>query len=103
MISQVFLILLVAVLSILLVAVIVLSVRISRLSSSRRPQKATVPERKPEPAAETGIPEEIVAAIAGAVYCLEPGARVKAVRRASPRDARLAWRFAGLLNSTRPF
>ncbi len=94
--------------AVLLVAVIVLAVRVGNLTQARRPAGAgeNAPEAAPSPAAEE-IPEEVVAAIAAAVYCLEPGAAVRSVRRSvrrpAPGDARAAWKTAGLLENTRPF
>lgn len=92
--------------AVLLVAVIVLAVRVGNLTQARRPAGENAPEAAPSPAAEE-IPEEVVAAIAAAVYCLEPGAAVRSVRRSvrrpAPGDARAAWRTAGLLENTRPF
>lgn len=54
------------------------------------------------PAVEEGIPGEVVAAIAAAVACVLPGARIASVRRAA-RPARSAWSMAGLLENTKPF
>lgn len=54
------------------------------------------------PEVQSGIPGEIVAAIAAAVYCMEPGAVVTSVRR-SPQNGVSAWKMAGLLENTRPF
>ena len=57
------------------------------------------------PAVEGGIPQEVVAAIAAAVYTTTCGTHVvKSVRRAaSPVSSRSVWAAAGLLESTRPF
>lgn len=52
--------------------------------------------------AQVGIPGEIVAAIAAAVACLEPGAVVTSVRR-MPQGGVSSWKLAGLLENTRPF
>lgn len=51
---------------------------------------------------EDGISPEVVAAIAAAVACIYPGARVASLRRA-PAKPQSAWRMAGLLENTRPF
>ena len=57
------------------------------------------------PAVEGGIPQEVIAAIAVAVYTTTGGTQVvKSVRRAaSPVSSRSVWAAAGLLESTRPF
>lgn len=56
----------------------------------------------PEETVQAGVPGEIVAAIAAAVACLDPGAVVTSVRRA-PQGGVSAWKLAGLLENTRPF
>lgn len=90
--------------AVLLVAVIALAIRMGSRSAAPRPAAEKPPrEAGPEPAVEAGIPEGVVAAIAAAVYCLEPGASVRSVRRAARRDLHSAWKTAGLLENTRPF
>lgn len=64
--------------------------------------RAPAAPKETAPAAQAGIPGEIVAAIAAAVACLEPGAVVTSVRRA-PQGGVSAWKLAGLLENTRPF
>jgi len=56
------------------------------------------------PAAQNGIPEEVVAAIAAAVYTLygTAGHTITSIKRAE-RPARSVWATAGLLENTRPF
>ena len=56
------------------------------------------------PAVEDGISEEVVAAIAAAVYCVEgaPLSAVKSIKR-SRSNARSAWGMAGLIENTKPF
>lgn len=56
----------------------------------------------PTPAVEAGVPEEVVAAISAAVYCMYPGAAVKFIRRSAERP-QSAWKMAGLLENTHPF
>ncbi len=53
---------------------------------------------------QNGIPEEVVAAIAAAVYTLygSAGHTITSIKR-SERPARSAWATAGLLENTRPF
>lgn len=53
---------------------------------------------------QNGIPEEVVAAIAAAVYTLygSTGHTITSIKR-SERPARSAWATAGLLENTRPF
>ena len=67
------------------------------------PQKAVV--TAPAPAVEDGIPGEVVAAIAAAVYCVEgvSFSAVKSIRRAKAGGSRSAWGMAGVLDNTRPF
>ena len=60
----------------------------------------------PAPAVEAGIPGEVVAAIAAAVYCLEgAGVTVRSVRRLPQPGAsrRGVWGDAGVAETTRPF
>ncbi|WP_294497377.1 sodium pump decarboxylase subunit gamma [uncultured Gemmiger sp.] len=68
--------------------------------------KAAAPAPAPAPAVEAGIPGEVVAAIAAAVYCLEGGSvTVKSIRRKQqPAGSRRgAWGQAGVVQNTRPF
>lgn len=69
--------------------------------SSEAPVSALRPSAA-EQSLQPGIPGEIVAAIAAAVCCMEPGTVVTSVRRA-PQNGVSAWKMAGLLESTRPF
>ena len=58
----------------------------------------------PEPQAEDGIPEEVVAVIAAAVMSLYAGAskpRIKSIKKAG--GSRSAWANAGVIDNTRPF
>lgn len=72
------------------------------------PAEAPAPAAAPAaPAVETvedGIPGEIVAAIAAAVYCAEGGSvsAIKSIRRSRPAS-RSAWGMAGVMENTRPF
>lgn len=74
--------------------------------AARKAAPAPAPAPKPAPAVEAGIPGEIVAAIAAAVYCMEGTAvTVKSVRRLQQPAAnrRGAWGQAGVVQNTRPF
>lgn len=64
---------------------------------------APVQEEPAFEASADAIPEEIVAVISAAVSCMYPQAKVSAVRRVSTVSKGLAWKAAGLLESTRPF
>lgn len=57
-----------------------------------------------EPLAQDGIPEEVVAAIAAAVYTLygSSAGKITSIRRAAQPN-RSEWKMAGLLEKTRPF
>lgn len=71
--------------------------------------KPAAPARKPAPApaapaVETGIPAEVVAAIAAAVACTEGSAVIRAVRRAPAAGSRRGnWGDAGVVANTTPF
>lgn len=74
--------------------------------------KADIPEAAgqaesnlPAETVEEGIPEEVVAAIAAAIYCTMPGSRIKSLRRARNQSntGHSAWNMAGRINNTRPF
>ena len=71
--------------------------------------KPAAPARKPAPApaapaVETGIPAEVVAAIAAAVACTEGGGVIRAVRRAPAAGSRRGnWGDAGVVANTTPF
>lgn len=71
---------------------------ISKKISGDSPKKAVAPS------VQDGIPEEVVAAIAAAVYTLygSTGHTITSIKRAE-RPARSAWATAGLLENTRPF
>lgn len=62
------------------------------------------PKKAVAPSVQDGIPEEVVAAIAAAVYTLygSTGHTITSIKRAE-RPARSAWATAGLLENTRPF
>ncbi len=67
---------------------------------------APAPAAPAAPAVEAGIPGEVVAAIAAAVYCLEGSAvTVRSVRRLpqSAASRRGAWGDAGVRQNTQPF
>lgn len=67
---------------------------------------APAPAAPAAPAVEAGIPGEVVAAIAAAVYCLEGSAvTVRSVRRLPQPAAsrRGAWGDAGVRQNTQPF
>lgn len=71
------------------------------------PKAAPAPRAAaPAPVVEAGIPGEVVAAIAAAVYCLEGGqVTLRSVRR-QPQAAgsrRGAWGQAGVVQNTQPF
>ena len=69
----------------------------------RKKKEKVVEVREEKPAAASGIPGEVIAAISAAVYCMfGEGARVMSVRR-QQRSGRSAWSMAGLLENTRPF
>ena len=66
--------------------------------------KAAPAVAAPAPQVQSGISEEVVAAIAAAVACMAPDGKryaVRSVRRAG--GDRSAWAAAGLAESTRPF
>lgn len=68
--------------------------------------RAPRPAPAPAPAVEAGIPGEVVAAIAAAVYCLEGGGvTVRSVRRMPQPGAsrRGVWGDAGVAQNTQPF
>ena len=69
----------------------------------RKKKEEVIEVREEKPAAASGIPGEVIAAISAAVYCMfGEGARVMSVRR-QQRSGRSAWSMAGLLENTRPF
>lgn len=74
------------------------------VEKAQEPAPAPVPAAPAAPAVEDGIPGEIVAAIAAAVYCTE-GASVSAIKsiRRSRSAFRSAWGMAGVMENTRPF
>lgn len=78
-------------------------------SASAAPKAAApapAPAAPAAPAVEAGIPGEVVAAIAAAVYCLEGSAvTVRSVRRLPQPAAsrRGAWGDAGVRQNTQPF
>lgn len=80
---------------------------IQELRSGRPEEKGTLPAAAvlPGAAVEQGIPEEVVAVIAAAVYaaCGASGGAITGIRRAPAQSAFPAWRMAGLLENTRPF
>lgn len=71
---------------------------ISKQISGENQKKAAAPS------VQDGIPEEVVAAIAAAVYTLygTAGHTITSIKRAE-RPSRSAWATAGLLENTRPF
>lgn len=71
-------------------------------AKAEKPAAAKAQAAVPVPVVEAGIPAEVVAAIAAAVYCVQgPSAAVRSVKRA-PRQ-RPVWSTAGLMENTRPF
>ncbi len=86
------------------------AVRAQLAQSAPAAPKAAAPAPAPAapaaPAVEAGIPGEVVAAIAAAVYCLEGSAvTVRSVRRLPQPAAsrRGAWGDAGVRQNTQPF
>ena len=81
-----------------------------KASGSAEPEKAVsaspaqtfVPAAETAEAPEGAIPEEVVAAIAAAVYSMFPSGKVTSIRRAAA-PGRSAWAMAGLLEGTHPF
>ena len=71
---------------------------------TKRSRPASAEQLRPAaaPQVQTEIPGEVVAAIAAAVFCMEPGAAVTSVRRAKTPGVS-AWKMAGLLENTKPF
>lgn len=69
------------------------------------PAKAPVaPPAPPAPVVESGIPAEVVAAIAAAVVSLEGAVTVHSIRKAGgPASRRGVWGDAGVLANTTPF
>lgn len=73
-------------------------VTVNAAPKAAAPAKAAAPMK-----IETGIPQEVVAAIAAAVSCIDGGVyTVKSVKRAV-RTGRNAWGQAGVTSSTEPF
>lgn len=64
--------------------------------------QTVVPAAETAAAQEGAIPEEVVAAIAAAVYSMFPSGKVTSIRRAAA-PGRSAWGMAGLLEGTHPF
>lgn len=118
---QFLLIVLTAALIVVFVALVFLSVRVGqyggalRSLQSRLSGEGVVPAGRPAAPAGSGkkIPGEILAVLAAAAYCMVPGARITAVRRASAPERkrvpcaaarkRSPWANAGVLENTRPF
>ena len=70
------------------------------------PAVSAVSAAAPPAGGQDAVPDEVVAAIAAAVYCMEgPGAVVRSVRRLpQPGEKRRgAWGDAGVEQNTRPF
>ncbi len=106
---------------VILVAVMAVCVAVIALLERQMSAPVPAPQPKPEPApraarapkapapaprVETGIPAEVVAAIAAAVACLEGGAAaVRGIRRAARPAAsrRGLWGDAGVEANTTPF
>ena len=106
---------------VILVAVMAVCVAVIALLERQMNVPVPAPQPKPEPApraarapkapapaprVETGIPAEVVAAIAAAVACLEGGAAaVRGIRRAARPAAsrRGLWGDAGVEANTTPF
>ena len=65
---------------------------------------AAQPVATPEPVANDGIPEEVIAVISAAVatmYGSNEKVKIKSIKKSSGR--RSAWANAGILDNTRPF
>lgn len=69
------------------------------------PASTSAPAAAPAPVVQSGISNEVVAAIAAAVAMMAPEGKRYAVRSVSRRDAagRSAWAAAGVADNTRPF
>jgi len=76
----------------------------SKISEVSKNIHSENPKKSGSAAAQNGIPEEVVAAIAAAVYTLygTAGHTITSIKRAE-RPARSVWATAGLLENTRPF
>jgi Na+-transporting methylmalonyl-CoA/oxaloacetate decarboxylase gamma subunit len=71
---------------------------------AEHPKEAAAPAAADAPEVEEGIPGEIVAAIAAAVYAMGNGKyTLRAVHRAANSDGRGAWGRAGTSDTTAPF
>ena len=67
-------------------------------------QNTSKPVSPPAPAAQEGIPEEVIAVISAAVasmYDSPKGVRIKSIKKSGA--GRSAWASAGVLDNTRPF
>ena len=71
-------------------------------AAAAKPAAPAAPQAAPapQPEVEEGIPDEVVAAIAAAVYSMGGG---KYVLRSVSRGGRNAWRRAGAGDATAPF
>jgi len=69
------------------------------------PAAPAVPAKPAAPAVQSGIPGEVVAAIAAAVAMMAPEGKRYAIKSVSRKDAngRSAWAAAGIADNTRPF
>ncbi len=74
-------------------------------SAKAAPAPAKAPAAAPAPVVQSGIPGEVVAAIAAAVAMMAPEGKRYAVKSVSRKDAsgRSAWAAAGVADNTRPF
>ncbi len=74
-------------------------------AKAEAPVKATPTAPAKAPVVQSGIPGEVVAAIAAAVAMMAPEGKRYAVKSVSRKDAggRSAWAAAGVADNTRPF
>ena len=73
-------------------------------AAAAHPSAPVAPAAQAVPHVEAGIPGEVVAAIAAAVYSLDgmSGSAIHSIRRAR-KTSRSAWGMAGIMENTRPF
>lgn len=70
----------------------------------KQPAKATVINATPAPVVESGIGDDVVAAISAAIACItgdKGGITIKSIKRA--KGSRPVWNTASVMENTRPF